>query len=354
MLATAAGDDALAAEARARQLFHDGVYGGETAAALSAAAHAEALVVRLGDRGDLAALLANNVGVLFLIKGDVGAARGRFAEAIARTEQDRRTDPVDRAGYRMNAAQVAEDMSVRAGLYGQAVELLTGALGPGHPTTLQARIGRAAQADPATAARELAEVRPYLLATAAARHEHCVEGLLLLAHAYEQTGRRAASEEVLRAAEGCLGAPRTVDDEAPMLAMRRLVRGLSGASGLRDLEDAAAAFAPHVALIGVAEHLAAARLGIAAVHIAGGRDAEARGPLEAVVAELSALPPGPEWLRRFLSARARVLLAGVLVRDPLGDRGRVVELLAAAEAVYREAAEQQENLAAVAAVRAGL
>jgi hypothetical protein len=355
--ATAAGDDALAAEARARQLFADGVYGEGPGPALAAAAHAEALVTRLGDRRDLAALLANNLGVLHLVGGDVTAARSRFARAVEMAGDDPRTDPVDRAGYLVNAARVAEDMSERTGLFGQATRTLAGVLGPGHPMTLNAEVGRAlVAADPAAAVSGLAASVPHLLAARAYRFEQCVEGLRLIGHAYDLLGRTAEAATNMAEAERCLDRVAEAEDAAPMAAMRRLVRGYRGllagdSAALADLVAAAEAFTPHVEVDGVAESLAAARLGAARVHVAAGRDEAARPLLEQVIADLSALPPGPEWFRPYLLAQARVALAGVLRRDPAGDRGRVTALLDAAEAVYRAGAEQRDNLAALAALR---
>lgn len=357
--ATAAGDDALAAEARARQLYEDGVYGDGAATGLAAAPHADALVTRLGERDDLAALMANNVGVLHLIRGETAAARGRFARALALSADDLRTDPLDRAGYLITAAHASEDMSERTGLLEQASTLLVTALGPAHPMTLQVAVARAIQAaDPAAAAAVLADSGPHLLAARAHRPEHCVEGLLALGAAYDQLGRTGEAAATLAAAEGCLGGAQAAEDEAPMAAMRLLLRGyrraLTGedaAAALVDLVAAAVAYAPHVAVPGNVERLAAARLGAARVHLAAGRDAQARPLLEQVVADLSALPAGTEWLRPYLLARARVGLAGVLAREPAGDRARVTALLDAAEAVYRGGADQQANLAAIAALR---
>ena len=355
--ATAAGDDAIAAEARARQLFDDGVYGGGAAEGLASAPHAEALVVRLGDREDLAALLENNLGVLHLVRGDPAAARVRFMRATALSADEPRTDPIDRAGYLTNAAQVAEDMSERAGLFDQAATLLGASLGPGHPGTLQVATSRAVQAaDPASAVATLADKVPYMLAARGYRHVQCVEGLTPLAFAYDELGRSADAIAAWSAAERCLDVAMAPEDEAPAAAFRGLIRGYQGvlassAATLPDLDAAVVAFAPHAAVPGVANNLAAARLGAARVHVATGQDAAARPLLEQVVADLSALPAGTEWLRPYLLARARVGLAGVLARDPAGDRARVTALLDAAEAVYRGGADQQANLAAIAALR---
>ncbi|MBL9100141.1 MAG: serine/threonine protein kinase [Myxococcales bacterium] len=312
--ATAAGDDALVAEARARQLFLDGLMG-RAAEALAAAPHAEALVTRLGDRRDLAALLANNLGVVRHAGGDVAGARADFTRALALSQDDPRTLAIDRAGYLKNAAMVAEDMSERTGLYDQAASLLDRALGPAHPNVLYLAYARAREADgPAAAVALLTPMIARLLAVRAAHHDACVEPLYLLAQAHAELGDQAAALARLADARTCLEGPFTAENEAPVAALRDLLDGqrqrLAGdaAAAAATLARAEAAYAPHAAVPGVAARLADVRLALARVHLDAGRPEQARDLLTRVVDEL-ADPRHGDWLARLQLARARDLLA---------------------------------------------
>src|SRR5690606_11474817 len=121
----------------------------------AAGPRAEAMIDRLDDRGDLRALLANTIGGVHLLAGDVDAARGRFASAIALAADDPRVDPIDHArGYLQNAALVADDPGEREALFVQASERLAEKLGPTHPATLRLQQSWADLTVDAAAARE--------------------------------------------------------------------------------------------------------------------------------------------------------------------------------------------------------
>jgi hypothetical protein len=166
-------------------------------------------------------------------------------------------------------------------------------------------------ADPAAAVSGLADSVPYMLAGGAgtgtcsasrgltpARRSHTTSSADPRTRSPRGPRRSGASTWRWR--------PRTRRRPRRFAGSSAATRGCSlasSAAALPDLDAAVVAFAPHTAVPGVANNLAAARLGAARVHVATGQDAAARPLLEQVVADLSALPAGTEWLRPYLLAQ---------------------------------------------------
>ncbi|MBK9757381.1 MAG: serine/threonine protein kinase [Nannocystis sp.] len=342
--ATAAGDDAVAAEARARQLYVEGALAGQLAQALQGRVHAEALVTRLGGRGDLEALLANNIGVLLLLTGDAAGASERLNHAVALATKDARTDPLDLAGYLKNAAQVAVDDGERARLFDQAAEILARTLGPEHVMTLTLRLSQAADSvELERAAEHLAAIGGQFAADRG-RYALCSLAYYHLGHTLDELGRAAEAAAAMARAAACLDAPIAAQEAEPMAAMRQLVSGqrrvfagVESEAAIGDLTAAAAAYGAHAENYYMAWNLADARVGMARAQVALGRDEPARTLLEQAIAGLEAPVNTGDQLPRYLLARARVLLAELLLRDPAGDRGRAAGLIDAAASYYRGA-----------------
>ena len=146
--------DALVAEALARKLFVDGIDAPDVERVLADAAIARAMVHRAGDPPELAALLANNSGVLRSLLGQREGARRDFAAAAALVDVEH-ANPVDVAGNLVNLALLTEDDDERESILDRAITLLRQALGEHHLMLLDIEDVRARQ----TSARDLARRR---------------------------------------------------------------------------------------------------------------------------------------------------------------------------------------------------
>ncbi|HEY0135941.1 MAG TPA: tetratricopeptide repeat-containing protein kinase family protein, partial [Nannocystis sp.] len=113
---------AVAAEAAARRIFVIGVGLRDHPTALASQLFAEALVERASDDGRLEALLLNNLGTVFALKGDDAAARTHFQKTIELLRSSGDADPL-LAVVHHNLAEIdlkrgnlegAEDNSTRA------------------------------------------------------------------------------------------------------------------------------------------------------------------------------------------------------------------------------------------------
>ncbi len=356
--ATATRQDAIAAEAKARQIF---VLAGFEARADDAIAErplAEALVERTGGRAELAALLANNLGVAYAERGERATAAELFRSAADGAGPA--TGPLDRASYLQNAAMLSADPDARARLFARAGELLGGALGPAHLSTLQLRSVEARHTDdPARAIPLLAATCPALQSRYPAQWEACSECYIALGELQFEATRAAEAVTSFTAARACLEVEASEGDRQAMTTLRTHVEaridGLSGRpdAALGALATARAAYEPHAAHWWIARWLADGRLAEGEALLALGRTDAAIAALEPALASHVAEAARAEWSRaRRGAARARVALAEALGRrGGPGDRERADELLAAAEAYYRGIGDAA-RLDAVAAVRA--
>jgi predicted Ser/Thr protein kinase len=347
--ATAARHDAVAAESRARTLWLDGAVFGRLDDALAGRPLAEAWIARLGRRRDLQALLAGNIGVLHLYRGDRAAARERFAAALTYAESDPARDPVDHArGTLSNAARTTDDPAARDRLFQEADDLLARHLGPAHHVSLTQRMTRADYTDdPAAAHAHLAAACPVLRERRADVYDVCVECYVRLGHAAAEAGR-ADAPDLFQSVGTCLDGPVLEVDRPAMAAQRALADGhaalLRGdpAGALARLAEAEAAYAPMAAQWHIAPILADVELATARALVAQDRRAEAVPRLERAIAALEpAASRDHRGLPRYLLAGARATLADALwppAAAPSGpERDRALHSLRDAEAFYRAA-----------------
>jgi tetratricopeptide (TPR) repeat protein len=367
VVGTAAGHDGVAAEAKARGLYVEGVIVGQLDTALGERALAEAWVARLGRRPGLEALLANNIGALLLYRGDQAGARERFATALRLSAEDPARDPIDHArGYLANTASVTVEPTERARLFTEAVGGLEERLGPEHIELLTLRYTRAVYTHaPEDAKAQLATLCPTVLALGAGI-VLCEECYRTLGHVEDELGDLRAASQAMATVGDCLDPVATPDEE--------LVAAKALADGYRALwaGDAEAARGEFVRAEGlwqpVAEQEWAApivadlHLGRARALVALGRGEEAAPLLEqAIVAWTRTASRDMYSFPRYGLARAQSMLAEVLwaraalpgAVDAEATRTRALGLLAAAEGFYREAGAGYEGrLAALASWRA--
>jgi len=354
VVATAAAHDLVAAEAKARQLFVDGVFFGQLDAALAERPLAEAWVARLGRRPGAQALLANNIGALLLFRGDQAGARERFQAALRLSAEDPARDPIDHArGALANAASVTADPAERGRLLDEAVQILEDKLGPDHGETLSLRFARADYTHaPALAQAQLAALCPLVMARRAEHYDFCVDCYRKLGHLDDELDRPADAAAAMDSVGACLDAPVPEVDEAPMAAERALADGYAALlrgqpqAALVALAQAEAIWAPMAEQWWIAPTFADVQLASGRALVALHRHAEAIPRLEQAVAALETATARD--MRSFPHhglARAKTTLAEALwahaadpaAADPAATRARALPLLDAAEDFYRNA-----------------
>jgi tetratricopeptide (TPR) repeat protein len=362
VVATAAGHDHVAAEAKARLMYVEGMYFGRVDAVLGERALAEAWVTRLGRRPGLEALLANNIGLVLRHHGDQAEARERFTTALRLSAEDPARDPIDHArGYLANTASVTTDPTERARLFDEAVVSLEQRLGPEHGELLMLRLNRALYTHaPEQAQTQLAALCPVMLAGRAEGYVACTYCYRGLAHVEDELGHVEAAVQAMAMVGSCLDAPGPAADEA-MVAEKALADGYR-ALWAGDVEAARGEFVRAEGLWQpVAEQWWAApivadlQLGRARALVALGRGEEAAALLEqAIVVWTRTASRDMYSFPRYGLARAQSTLAEVLwaraavpgAVDAEATRTRALGLLAAAEGFYREAgAGYEERLA---------
>ena len=156
--ALASGSDRIAAEAEARLLFVDPQLADDPSRALERERIAVSLTQRAGDPAWLRALVRNNVGVAHALGGDRDQAAENFARAVELAASDSEGNPLDRAGYAMNAALLTADVARRDALFETSVGGIEQALGRGHYQWLD-HVATWAEYTP-DAARALARLEP--------------------------------------------------------------------------------------------------------------------------------------------------------------------------------------------------
>jgi tetratricopeptide (TPR) repeat protein len=339
--AVAAGHDAVATEAKARELYLTGVQFGTLDAALGERPLAEAWVARLRRRPGLQALLANSVGVVQLYAGDAARARESFGLARRAAEADTARDPIDHAHDTLaNAARTTEEPGPRAALLAEAVALLEHHLGPGHTMTLAARHNQADYThDAAAALAFLAPVCPAMLARRDELYDTCASCWTWLGHLEDELGHTDEAAKAMDQVRACLDAPVLPVDEAPMAALQALADGyaalLRGDPGgaLAPLGRAEAIWAPMAENWWIAPLFADLQIATGRALVALGRRDEAAPRLERAIVALTAAAARDQWsFPRYGLARARLTLA-----EALGDDPRAAELRAEALAFYRAA-----------------
>ncbi len=367
--ATAARHDVVAAEAKARLLYVEGVYFGELDAALGERALAEAWVTRLGRRRDVPALLANNIGLLLMYRGEQAAARERFAAALKLSAEDPARDPIDHArGALANAALVTVDAEARTRLHDEAVKILEDRLGPDHSETLALRYARAEFTHaPALAEAQLRGLCPTLMARRAESYDFCVFCYRKLGHFADELDHSEDAARAMGSVRACLDAPVLAVDRAPMDAELALADGYAALLrgdpevALVTLAQAEAIWAPMAQQWWIAPTFADVQLATARALVALHRPAEAVPRLEQVITALDvAAARDMSSFPRQGVARAKTTLAEALwaqagapdAVDPVALRTRALQLVGEAEAFYRGAgAGYDDRLAALASWR---
>ena len=355
--ATATKHDAIAAEAIARGLFVRFAATGDPEAALGQRGLAEALVERVGGRRDLAALLANNLG-LVRFEADPAASAADFRRALELAGDGSTIDPIDFAtGYLTNAASLSDDPAERTRLFEQAASTLADALGSRHLATLKLGLSWARREDdPERIVDLLAPRCPVITTDHAEQWETCDECYAGLAEAHADLGAKDAAAAALRAQEACLSVPAPEVDREPMEVRRSFVRGqLAALAGrpeeaLADLQRARTTTEPYAAHRWIRVLLAGMDVSAGQTLLTLGRAGEAAAALERGLAAYDATEPAFKARSRRGAARARVALASALWGDAAA-RPRARELIAAAEAYYQKVGDAA-GLRTIAAWRA--
>jgi len=290
ILGVEAGLDRIAAEALIRKLYVDASRSTEPARVLEDAPMARAQLRRAGEPAALAALLANNLGVIHGLVGDRALARAAFTEALELGDHDD-ANPGDVAGIALNLALLTPDADRREALFDRAAALLRDRLGPDHLMLLEIEARRAET----TAALDLATLRTRAVCDAfdarvpddlAQRHQ-CRWRLAALLDEGEAV--TAAIAELDRGLAD-LDAPVAEIDAEYVAAQRSKTRGhravLAGDpdAAIAELDRARAALAPHASAPWIALELADVDRLTGRALLALGRDAQARARLEAALA----------------------------------------------------------------------
>jgi eukaryotic-like serine/threonine-protein kinase len=205
-VAIAAGDDLVAGEAFARQ-----VWAAATSRAPRApegAALVDALAARRADGAFVRALLANNAGGAALAAGDRARARAEFATALAAAREVTGPEAIELLAVHLSVALVTDDDAARRVVLDELVARRTALLGAEHPSTLEARLSRgmlSADAEDAVAAltaacADLARYHP----TASSNLADCWYEIALLREAAGDAvaARAALTSVVATAASG--------------------------------------------------------------------------------------------------------------------------------------------------------
>ncbi|MEZ4452952.1 MAG: serine/threonine-protein kinase [Nannocystaceae bacterium] len=325
-LGLASHADATAAEAEARLVFVESIEHAE--AALARRRVAEALVERAGGRGDLRALLANNLGGAWQRLGDTDHARESFAAAVEAADvDDPYLDPIEHWNFQINLAFETADPTRREALFGEALAAYAQILGPAHPHTTKIRwLAADHTLDPAAAQAIYADACPALRGDPRA-YDACALCFLGLGLADDTLERSDEAAAAMQEVEACLAAPIDPED-APVMdvlrdlarAQRRLFEG-APAEAMAPIDAARDGVARLDDNPWIAGHRAAISVARARVLLALGREAEALADLEPAIVTLEA-----EAARSFASrphlllARARATAARALEAARAADR----------------------------------
>ncbi len=136
--ALAAGADAIAVEAWARNAWAVGT-GGDPGAALAGLELIEAVAARASSGGFARALLFNNVGSVAMAADQPERARAAFERALHASRGVAGPGAIELVAVRVNAAVLSDDPARRADLLGDAASELERLLGRDHPRTLHVR-----------------------------------------------------------------------------------------------------------------------------------------------------------------------------------------------------------------------
>ncbi len=196
------GTDEVAAEAAALQVFVRGQFSDTMATALDEVALAEELAHRLPKPEPILGLLENNIGTVYMGRGELPQARAAFQRALVRRERALDPDNVELAYTLANLALVEDRPAEREGLLRRALAIFTVALGPSHLQTLDLRLVAGRHVLDPIAALELVtpacDALEHLHADDLNRRSHC---LARLGHLASEAGHEPEAAERWQQAE---------------------------------------------------------------------------------------------------------------------------------------------------------
>ncbi|HEY8380361.1 MAG TPA: hypothetical protein VIK91_27945, partial [Nannocystis sp.] len=336
--------DEVAAEAMAHMLFVRGrLPGGAAARALEDLDHYRAFVSRLPSANRLRGLLLNNAAVVTYVAGDVVGARALHEEAL-RAKQAGDVGELEIAYTVANLALLEDDPDAKAQRMRDAVQMFERALGPRHPTTIQARLSASSHTRDPLAAREI--LRPgcdAILRYSPTDPPQLALCLASLAHHSAEAGDDEEARAALRRAVALLsegsvegGLVRAVD-----VTLIRGLAALDGEGSAEAVEDLRQALADRPGDAWWRRIERAELELVLGLHLRKGGDLA--GAAEALQAAIDGFVAAEATVRDVLReqrlARARVALADVLLAAPrpgAADLDRAAELLAEATRWYRE------------------
>ncbi|MCH9685487.1 MAG: protein kinase [Deltaproteobacteria bacterium] len=319
----ASGADAVAAEAITRRVFTLAMADDAPNAITSDHELARALLQRVGDPPALAALLANNVGVSYAVRGEPAEAARWFDDALTFADQASELNPVDLAGYLTNRAVTVTDPEQRDALFGRAHEIISEALGEGHLEQVELAWRRAEySADPQTRIERLG---PACLALRQ-RHRDDQEACQLcyqhLAEVHDALGQREQAIAAVDRALRCV-AVQSIERGSPVDARHQQLQGhqavLEGVppDALTALARAREILEPHRQLSWIGYELATIALLEARALDAQGRGSSAIASLREAVTVLEAYGRRNENpMPRARAQQARALLAELMREQP--------------------------------------
>ncbi|MCX4242014.1 serine/threonine protein kinase [Paraliomyxa miuraensis] len=283
--------DVIAAEAMVRTVFVDAVMDGPSGVDIRDEAMAHALLERVHSPAELAALLANNVGVVRALSGDRERALHSFQAALAIADEAGDVDPVEHAAYLQNLARQTMDPDARDALFERGRALAERWLGPAHEKTLELAMLRALHTiDPTTATERMTPVCEIMASRPSAQWPRCL-CKWRLAELHELIGAESAAKNALEQATHCLdrarattGDPSFLDLHAAKIAAHASLLDADHQRALDDLDRAERGLQPHAELPWIAVDLADVALLRARVLHALQRGPEAIDGLRAAIA----------------------------------------------------------------------
>ena len=339
LTALSSGLDEAAAEALALRL-HQRVHRGDGEEALADADMARAILARVPAPDRVLGLLENNIGVLQLSRGDLEKARLAFETALAIRERSE-ADPQDLAFNLVNLALVELDPGERERHLRRALELFETTLGPAHPQTLDVRLvaGRYIT-DPDAAADLLApgcDAQARFSPENLAQRARCLADL---AHHREEAGALREAMTLWAEADALLGRAAATGDVSLTNVDQLLIRAGAAAAGetVGPLQAELAQFPADQPLEWWRRRDRADLQLALGVQLRGlARDAEAQSTLASAVADFEASQDSSRDVFGLQHlARARLELAALRI-EAGSAREQISPLLDAAEAWYRAA-----------------
>lgn len=196
-IALTAGMDSTATEAWARRAWVDGMTDDATQA-LAGVELIEALAKRIERASFPNALLRNNIGSIYIAKGDYVAARYELRRAVEIARQVEGPNALELVNTRGNLAIVTDDVDERDALAAESVAMFTKLVGSSHPHTLAALLNQGKLRRSASEARTFVQPACNTLAKFHPLLRRSVAGCYLeLGWLEEEVGNRVAAQEAM-------------------------------------------------------------------------------------------------------------------------------------------------------------